>query len=269
MKKGGYTPKEMKAGGYSAREIWYVAEVMRGVGFTVIELKAAGYSVKQMKAGGYTSAEMKAGACTVAEMKAGVILKELKALGYTPAQLKAGGYGNPFCGALFDEFGVLYQIGTAGGTREYQNPHVSGDVQVTSSSLSSGKIEHFVAHSSPNSDTYTKNIHKSRFMVDLKEHRRLQVTHYCLRHGYSRGYDRLQNWRLEGSNDGNNWTTLRNHNNDQSLPNSGFSEAGWAVDGCDPGGYRFLRILQHGSDSSGYSYLMCAGIEFYGVLKGA
>ena len=103
----------------------------------------------------------------------------------------------------------------------------------------------------------------------LKEHLRLQVTHYCLRHGSSNGTHCLRNWRLEGSNDGNNWTTLRNHNNDQSLPNSGFSEAGWAVDGCDPGGYRFLRILPHGNNSNGNPQLVCSGIEFYGVLKGA
>mgnify|MGYP001456268586 CR=1 FL=1 len=194
----------------------------------------------------------------------------LQAEGFSFLQLVDSGYRYTFRfeGVAFGA-GVLYQIGTAGGTREYQNPHVTGDVQVTSSSLRSGNIEHFVAHSSPNSGTYTDDTRNSWFMVDLKEPHRLEVTHYCLRHGYSNGSFRLRNWRLEGSNDGNNWTTLRNHNNDQSLPDSGYSEAGWAVDGCDPGGYRFLRIFQHGYDSSGYHHLMCSGIEFYGVLKGA
>lgn len=239
---------------------------------------------------------------TLAQCSHGVA--ELRATGFRFAQLKAGGFSladmtalgfSPFWGTLFDENGVLYQIGTAGGTREYQNPHQSGDVQVSTSSgarhqdASSsgfafgspspgqaremhGKIEHFVAHSATGA-AELGNYENNWFMVDLKEHRRLQVTHYCLRHGVEDGHARLQKWRLEGSNDGSNWTTLRDHNNDNwTIPHRAYSEAGWAVDGCDPGGYRFLRIFNNGITDNALVgrrnfRFRCAGIEFYGVLS--
>ncbi len=40
--------------------------------------------------------------------------------------------------SAFDQNGLLYYIGSAGGTREYVNSHVSGDVVVTWSSIASG-----------------------------------------------------------------------------------------------------------------------------------
>ena len=52
----------------------------------------------------------------------------------------------------FDENGVLHHIGTAGGQREYQNPHNTGDVVASMSSIynSSGTFScspaHFVQH---------------------------------------------------------------------------------------------------------------------------
>ena len=49
--------------------------------------------------------------------------------------------------------------------------------------------------------------------VDLQ--RQLQPTHYCLRSDCN-SY-KLRNWRLEGSNDGSSWTTLREHRGDASL----------------------------------------------------
>ena len=74
----------------------------------------------------------------------------------------------------------------------------------------------------------------------------------------------LRNWRLEGSNDGSQWTTLRNHSNDSSLSNQKNSVAGWAVDSQTA--YQYLRVFQHGKNSIRNNYLMCNGLELYGDL---
>ncbi len=52
----------------------------------------------------------------------------------------------------FDQNGLLYYIGSAGGTRAYVNPHVSGDVVVTWSSIFRVNI------ASDGSRSYSKNI---------------------------------------------------------------------------------------------------------------
>ena len=109
--------------------------------------------------------------------------------------------------------------------------------------------------------------------VDLK--RQLIPSHYCLRSGPNSGWHKLRHWRLEGSNDGSSWTTLREHSDDTALggdsfaiPGDRFSVAHWALPDVATA-YRHFRIYQTGMNSSGDDYLMCAGIELYGVLLDA
>ena len=75
----------------------------------------------------------------------------------------------------------------------------------------------------------------------------------------------LRTWMLQGSQDGQEWHTLRLHENDQSLAAQGSSVAGWAV---EAGGrrYRHFRVLQHEKNSYGDDLLLCCGIELYGEL---
>ena len=40
--------------------------------------------------------------------------------------------------------------------------------------------------------------------------------------------------------------------------------AAWAVEGAAP--FRFFRIRQHGPNSANHQFLVCAGIELYGLL---
>jgi hypothetical protein len=47
-----------------------------------------------------------------------------------------------------------------------------------------------------------------------------------------------------------------------------FSVAHWPVPDVATA-YRHFRIYQTGKNSSGHHFLMCAGIELYGVLLGA
>ncbi len=101
--------------------------------------------------------------------------------------------------------------------------------------------------------------------VDLK--RQLIPSNYCLRSGQHSG-GKYRHWRLEGSNDGSSWTTLREHSNDTALADDAFSVAHWPLPDVATA-YRHFRIYQTGKNSSGYDHLSCAGIELYGVLPGA
>ena len=170
------------------------------------------------------------------------------------------------CSSNFDENGVLYRIGTQGGTRNYQNPHTSGDVVVSWSSIENGTVDLFVQHRHANSvQSYTTNVANSWMQVDLGQNRTLRPTYYCLRNEQSVS-DVLRNWRLEGSNDGQTWTTLRNHTNDTTLAAQSMSEANWPVENCGVC-YRFFRILQYGKNAQNNDCLCCAGIELYGDLE--
>ena len=167
----------------------------------------------------------------------------------------------------FDENGVLYYIGTSGGQENYQNPHESGKVVVSASSIVKGAAKIFVQHKhgSPISN-YTSDSPNSWFMVDLGVSRSLQLNHYCLRSALHPNSHKLRNWRIEGSNDANKFTCLRQHNNDSTLNTKSMSEANWNVDEGD-NFYRYFRIFQNGKNSSNVNHLMCAGIELYGTLR--
>ena len=165
----------------------------------------------------------------------------------------------------FDTNGVLYYIGTCGGTRAYQNPHVAGHVAVTWSSVGGGPVEGFVQNRRNHLNAYTINQANSWMQVDLRDWK-VRPTRYSLRHGHNGDGHALRNWRLEGSINGTDWTTLRNHVNDPSIPAVIRGTATWSVDNCTRY-YRYIRIFHSGLNSNRNHYLMCSGIELYGDLR--
>ena len=179
-------------------------------------------------------------------------------------------FGHRFA-SPFDTNGVLFHLGTAGGTRAYQNPHAAGAVVASMSSIHDGDPPRFVEHTHASPvHNYTKNVAASWMAVDLKA-ARLVPNHYALRSGMQSGNNQLRHWRLEASNDGRAWTILREHGSDASLGDAPMSVAAWPLDAEAVAGrpFRHFRIMQTGPGSSGRSYLMCAGIELYGVLTDA
>jgi hypothetical protein len=175
--------------------------------------------------------------------------------------------------APFDRNGVLYHIGTAGRTRGWANPHVSGEVVAAMSRQGDGYCtpDRFVVHRVEDCQgehpgyNRTTTRPNSWMSVDLGEGRSLAPRHYCLRHGYTDGWSLLRTWMLQGSEDGQEWHTLRLHENDPTLAEEASSVAGWAV---EAGGrrYRHFRVLQHGRNANGFHYLACCGNELYGEL---
>ena len=150
-------------------------------------------------------------------------------------------------GADFDTNGVLHYLATRGGG--YANPHVSGVVVAAMSSVYNddpdyGSPDRFVQNKSDGKTNITKNEPNSSMCVDLR--RSVIVDHYCLRSGNGTGY-KPRNRNFQGSEDGSNWHTLRQHTNDCELAETGFSTANWSVEaaGC---AFRHFRILQTGKN---------------------
>ena len=171
----------------------------------------------------------------------------------------------------FDENGLFYYIGTKGGTREFLNPHETGDVQVTFSSsatdLSYSQVHKLVGRSN---EGYccTDNRPRSWMSVDIGAGRKLFITHYALKNDGLGTYHCLRNWELQGRlAESDEWVVLSSHTDDSSLTKAAFATAAWPVTSeVKLSGFRFFRILQTGLNSYGAHNIMCGGLELYGEL---
>ena len=159
--------------------------------------------------------------------------------------------------------GVLSWLATNGGSKGYENPHLSKEVEVTCSSLEKGNTHDLVSLAP--SELWTNSIPASWFCVDLGPKRKFLLTHYTLRHGGRTKADALRNWDIQGSLDKNEWITLSRHTNDNSI-NEGFAVQSWKTNVPTHFTFRFFRVLQTGHNFSHYNFLSLSGIEFYGEL---
>jgi len=168
----------------------------------------------------------------------------------------------------FDTNGLLFLLGTNGRTTAYVNPHTTGKVVVTASSIGGGTLEGFIGHARPvthGEHNYTNCVAGS--FVALQLPLAVAVTRYTLRHDAHGANYVLRNWNFEGSNDGVDWVVLRQHVNDQSLAAQQYATASWDI---NPDGLAFshFRIHQTGMTSYGEHHLMMAGLELYGRVGG-
>ncbi|XP_054154199.1 E3 ubiquitin-protein ligase HECTD1-like [Oppia nitens] len=172
----------------------------------------------------------------------------------------------------FDTNGVIYWIGTNGGTvSEWVNPAHVGLVVVTSSegkNLPYGRLEDILNRDSSALNCHTNDDKKAWFAVDLGLW--LIPSAYTLRHARGYGRSALRNWLFQTSKDGVNWITLYTHIDDCSLNEPG-STATWnlTVPSDEKQGYRYIRVQQTGKNASSQThYLSLSGFEIYGTVVG-
>eukprot|EP01083_Nonionella_stella_P120836 362503_1 len=178
-----------------------------------------------------------------------------------PSQLKGHVFKYPFD---FDTFGImtLYYLGTNGGKSSWQNPARAGIVSVRSFGCDKDvDVTNLVGRAAVR--CVTSNKHEPWFAVDLRG-RRVNPSHYTMRHYSCFDSEAVRNWHFQGSNDGHTWTTLMTHKDDQSLKFKG-ATCTWRVP-PQPTAFSQFRLWQYDTNSNRHWYLACSGFELYGTM---
>jgi hypothetical protein len=168
----------------------------------------------------------------------------------------------------FDQNGLFYWLGSKGKTVPWGNPGEAGIVTCTASTLANQPASKpaWAICGRETVRCVTLPQPKQWMAVDLRD-KRIQPSHYTLRHYDSWDSEALRTWQFEGSVDGVNWDILRAHYNDGALNKKGATHT-WVITNA-PKAYRFLRIAQTGVNSNNNHYLSLSGLEVYGVLTDA
>eukprot|EP01090_Pellita_catalonica_P005736 TRINITY_DN15975_c0_g1_i1.p1 TRINITY_DN15975_c0_g1~~TRINITY_DN15975_c0_g1_i1.p1 ORF type:complete len:565 (-),score=81.34 TRINITY_DN15975_c0_g1_i1:25-1719(-) len=162
----------------------------------------------------------------------------------------------------FDTKGALYWIATNSGRDHWTNPHTSNAIRVSSSGVEKGNEKNLANRKA--SELWTGDVPASWFAIDIGVSRSLIPMHYTLRHGGNYKADSLRTWDFQGSQDGEDWTLLLRHIQDENLSGP-FATHSWSVPDITTS-YRYFRILQTGHNSSKHNFLVLSGIEIYGIL---
>lgn len=169
-----------------------------------------------------------------------------------------------------DKNGVIYFAGTSYGAHQWVNPVLSKRIVVTASSPASRYTDPktLVSRAYQGTSFAGPRIEDGRtcswWMVDIGEDHQLMCNYYTLRQDGSTAF--IRSWALQGSLDGNNWSNLRVHENEQTICKPG-QFASWPVNGPTallP--FRFFRVMLTGpttSDSIPWNLCTCF-LELYG-----
>lgn len=171
--------------------------------------------------------------------------------------------GEPFS----SKNGLLYHLGTRGGTSTYENPHTIGAVTASWSSIGGGSVEQFVNNDAGADFCYTDDSVNSWMCVDLGSDRLFRPTAYSLRHDLQGPRGVLRNWLFQAKmHENDEWVTISRHIDDKSIRCLAGSVASFTIDNDGMNGYRYFRILQNGKNSSDKNRLLCSGLELFGTL---
>eukprot|EP01083_Nonionella_stella_P119376 356792_1 len=163
----------------------------------------------------------------------------------------------------FDTNGIVYAIATHYGQTKWTNPGKQGLIRIKSSRWLDGNIEDVLSRTKAASWCSSSSFTNAWLSIDFRAKKKIKPSHYTLRNDCGGFY--LRKWNFEGSNNGTDWTVLREHDNDTSL-NSAYDTHTWAINVDQY--YQMFRIFMTGEDSSNmYWYLSCSGFEIYGHLS--
>jgi E3 ubiquitin-protein ligase HECTD1 len=161
-----------------------------------------------------------------------------------------------------DTNGVFYYLGTNKGTEAWSNP--STKVTLSASSILSGRgVERLVDRSAEEltGDAHTNRENNAWFKVDFGSNR-LQIKYYTLQ--ARKTIDQQpRSWLFQGSNDDVTYTDIDIQNNNATLSNGSFYRK--QITG-QTSGYRYYKLTQTDTNSSGDTYFTLGEWEFYGTL---
>lgn len=157
-----------------------------------------------------------------------------------------------------DTNGVFHYRGRLNNTTSWSNPHDSGAINLSASSIG-GNINVLVNRAiSTNSDFYTNTLPGQFVTVDLNPYK-LVCTTVSIQNTDS--FITI-NWDFQGSNDNFNWTTL---NTVTGNPTTSYQWNTKSISNITA--WRHFRILMNGFDSTGTQYLTFSEFELYGTLS--
>jgi len=159
-----------------------------------------------------------------------------------------------------DNTGFIYWIGTNEGKTGYTNP--AGSTVIITMSTSGGSASSCVFDRNLTGGAAENSYGSSGLpwiSVEFKRHK-LRPTHYFVAQDQDHF---LRNWRMEGSDDGSSWTSMREHSNDTTL-NSGnrwsfFEMRGTAF-------YRHIRLSLTGPGHNGSNNFDITELEYFGYV---
>jgi hypothetical protein len=172
-----------------------------------------------------------------------------------------------YSGTDYDTQGIIYWLGTMfGRSTEWQNPHNLGVVEARGSSVSNGTIDQLVDRKGRGIRLYTSPRVGEYFLVDFKNIA-IKPTHYTLTHMSQDNVPVC--WSLHGSSDGEVWTLLRKHDDDQSLVVDQYNQEKshtWVLDTY--GYFSQFKMMMDKPNSSRLEYFIVERFEVYGhVMK--
>lgn len=186
-------------------------------------------------------------------------------------------YAIPYASAYAsdgDTNGVLYFIGSNYLRSTWTNPHTAGSVTVVNTPLNvSGTSASFVNRTLDHS-VFTNNVANAIVGVDLGAGRALVPAYYSMRARDDDNTNLPRNWKLQGTNsvsadteagfNAATWTDLDTRTSDTTMSVAS-AWGSFPVTGVSTA-YRYLRIVQNGTNSSGQNYFCIQEIELYGTL---
>jgi len=166
----------------------------------------------------------------------------------------------------YDGNGVVYWVGTKYGTeKEWKNPSKRGLIRVDSVGWYGGSVEDMVAKEA--CDSCSLNRVYAWASVEFVDGLTMRPTKYTLSQCLDEDdYTCLRSWVFEGSNDGEEWTVIREHSWDTSFRRAGQSHS-WDTPNADEYFSRF-RVRMTGEDSDGEWILSAHALEIYGFVRG-
>ena len=163
----------------------------------------------------------------------------------------------------FDNNGLVNFLATKCNTQQWQNPAQLGFISIRSSGLMHDSHPAHCVVGRQSVRCVTKPLKHAWIIIDFNDYA-IKPTRYTLRHYASWDTEALRNWRLEGSLDGENWTVIREHHNDESLRFKGQSYT-WLLRNINSY-YSMFRLFQFDKNSNNHYYLACSGFEIYGQV---